>query len=401
MRKISAHYIFTNTSKPLKYGILHVDESGKILRIINTNGVLTEEENLELYSGIICPGFINTHCHLELSHLANKMPENIGLVDFIREVGIQRKIASIGDICNKMETAIKQMINNGIVAAGDISNSPDSIVVKKKSGLYFHNFIELLGIDNDKAADIFENGMNLLYIFRKNELTSTLTPHSSYSISPQLFQMINDYLNKNDEIVTIHNQETNDENELFQGKQNRLLNFLRKVSYNPKNIHFTDSGFYSSIQSVFKYISHAKKILLVHNLYTSEKDIIALNNHLNRIFWVLCPNSNLYIEKKLPPVNLIRKYSDQITIGTDSLASNHQLCVLEELKTISDYFPDIPIEELIKWGTLNGAKSLGIEDKYGSFEEGKTPGINLISKVDLKELKIIQESKIVNLNKNY
>lgn len=396
MRKITAHYIFTNVSKPLKFGILHFDETGKIIRVIDTHGKLTEEENLEFYSGIICPGFINTHCHLELSHLQNKIPENTGLINFIQEVGAHRMLFSEKEIQQKMEIANTEMIKNGIVAVGDISNSQDSLHIKTVSGLYYQTFIELLGIDQEKAAEIYVKSKLLMNEFQKNNLVCTLTPHSSYSISPLLFQKISDHLNLNNEIITIHNQESKDENELFQGKKNKLFKFLKKVSQNSTNKIFAEQLAKSSIQSVFKYISSAKKILLIHNLYTSEDDIQFLRDYFNKIYWVLCPNSNLYIEKKLPPINLIRKYSEQIAIGTDSLASNQKLSVLEELKTISEYFPDIPFSELLKWGTINGAKALDIDNKYGTFEVGKTPGINLINKINLKKMKLFSDSEVVN-----
>ena len=64
-----------------------------------------------------------------------------------------------------------------------------------------------------------------------------------------------------------------------------------------------------------------------------------------------------------------------MTIGTDSLSSNWQLSVWEEIKTIKKYNDFIPIEELLTWGTINGAKALGFDAEIGSFEKGKKPGI--------------------------
>jgi len=68
-----------------------------------------------------------------------------------------------------------------------------------------------------------------------------------------------------------------------------------------------------------------------------------------------------------------------ITLGTDSLASNDRLCILSEMRTIQAKFPAISTQQLITWGTLNGAKFLGIDEDKGSIEVGKTPGLNLIT----------------------
>jgi cytosine/adenosine deaminase-related metal-dependent hydrolase len=68
-----------------------------------------------------------------------------------------------------------------------------------------------------------------------------------------------------------------------------------------------------------------------------------------------------------------------IVIGTDSLASNHQLNILEEMKTIQlSSNLDIPLSTLLKWATINGAKALKFDSLVGSFEKGKKPGIVLI-----------------------
>ena len=77
------------------------------------------------------------------------------------------------------------------------------------------------------------------------------------------------------------------------------------------------------------------------------------------LFWCLCPNSNIYIENKFPPVDLLIDEGCEIIIGTDSLASNKKLDILEELKTLQFHFPSLSIEDLVSWATINGAKALG------------------------------------------
>ncbi|HRP60104.1 MAG TPA: amidohydrolase family protein, partial [Vicingus sp.] len=82
-----------------------------------------------------------------------------------------------------------------------------------------------------------------------------------------------------------------------------------------------------------------------------------------------------YIEGRQPNYHLF--LNEKCTIGTDSLASNWSLSILDELKTISNNSPNIELEKLIKWATINGAEFLGIDNQYGSIEKGKKPGINL------------------------
>ena len=97
-----------------------------------------------------------------------------------------------------------------------------------------------------------------------------------------------------------------------------------------------------------------------------------------QFFCCLCVNANTYIENALPPVEMMRKQQVNITIGTDSLASNWGLSILDELKRIRQHFSSVPISELLQWATINGAKALQLQQSLGSFEKGKRPGVVLI-----------------------
>jgi imidazolonepropionase-like amidohydrolase len=97
----------------------------------------------------------------------------------------------------------------------------------------------------------------------------------------------------------------------------------------------------------------------------------------------------------LPKIELFIGQGYNITLGTDSLASNNNLCILSEMRTIQAKFPSISTQQLIGWGTLNGARYLGIDDEKGSIEPGKTPGLNLITGLD--GTKITPETKVRKL----
>lgn len=395
MRKISAHYIFTNVSFPLKFGILHIDDNGKIIDIIDTRGNLKEEANLEFYNGIICPGFVNTHCHLELSHIKNQIPIHAGLVNFIKQVIKERGTKTLEEKTQAIQSADKEMVKNGIIAVSDVSNNLDSLNTKLKSNIYYHTFFEIFGSNEEKAGEIYTNAINYINQFKKNNQSCSLSPHATYSVSKNLFQLIHKRNLEKQDILSIHNQESQKENDLFQQKNNDLKEFISSAGTSNLFDHCQSQ---SPLQSVFQFINNALKVLLVHNTFTTEKDLKYIQPHQDNVYWVLCPNSNLYIENTLPPVNLIRKYSKNIAIGTDSYASNTTLSVLEELKTISSHFTDVGFEELIKWGTLNGAKALNISDRFGSLEIGKTPGIILLKDIDLTNLKLTRKTSVKVLN---
>lgn len=388
IHRFSANFIFDGkhfvTAKTLI-----ADDKGKILDLVSSADA---GEDVMFLEGILCPGFINAHCHLELSHLKDKIPMHTGLIDFLMKVMQIRNEAYPEEIITFSQNANREMMDNGIVAVGDISNNTSSIPVKNNSDLYYHTFVEATGFLDFNARERFTYMKGICQDFINSGLKASLVPHAPYSVSRSLFQLINDVSQKN--IISIHNQECEDENKLYEtGKSD----FKRLYD----NLDIDISGFKptnkSSLKNWLPYFNRQHPIILVHNTFTDESDIAFVNESGYIAFWCLCPNANAYIENRMPPVEWLFKQGVKIVLGTDSLASNHQLSILEEIKTLQHHFPDIPLESMLLWATLNGAQALQCEDKYGSFDKGKTPGIIHIvpsGKNAAGEIKLAETAKV-------
>ena len=149
MRKISADYIFPISSEPIKNGVITLDDDGTVVDVSSESGVKSLETGIEFYKGIICPGFINTHCHLELSHMRSQIPENLGMTGFIKDIITKRSNFSEEEIEQSIIAAEAEMINNGIVAVGDISNNNNTFKQKSKGNLAYHTFLEVFDLNPD------------------------------------------------------------------------------------------------------------------------------------------------------------------------------------------------------------------------------------------------------------
>lgn len=385
MRKISADYIFPVSSPPLKNGILIVDDDGYISSLVDTHGNLTESENLEFYNGIIVPGFINAHCHIELSHLRNKIQKHTGLPGFLTEVYKIRK-AENEEILQSILSADKEMIRNGIVAVGDISNNNLSFNVKAKSSIKYHTFIEIFDISIATESVIF-NALKMKDLASEYGLPASVIPHAPYTVSEKLYSLIQQIATENNSLFSTHNQECDDENRLYIDDSGRFHDIkLFPVNFKPTG--------QNSLLSLAKYFVTGNNKLLVHNTYTSENDIAFASEYLTNLFWIMCPQANLYIENKLPEIDNFVRHNQNIAIGTDSLASNSDLSVLKELIIISENFPSISLENLVKWATINGARSLNIENLFGSLETGRKPGINLIDNINYRKMSLTDKSTV-------
>ena len=369
---LSASWVYPVSAEPLRNGIVAVSDDGTITDVWTAQqGEALNIKGIKFYDGVLVPGLVNTHCHLELSHLAGKIPEHTGLQGFVQRVMQQRQASEI-EIEEAMELADQQMYGNGIVATGDISNQIYSKGVKLKSKIYYHTFVEAMGFNPGRAGEIIEKAIETRDGFLP--LRATIVPHAPYSVSAELFEEIKKTSGTGEESVSIHNQETLDENLFFESKQGH---FLKLYEFLGLDIGFFEAKGKTSLQSYLPFLSGEARTLLVHNTFTSKQDVVFAQQQHQRLYWCLCPGANLYIENRLPDVALLRDAGVTITLGTDSLASNHQLNILAEMKVLQE-LKEIPFEELLQWATLNGAAFLGVEAQFGSFEKGKKPGINLI-----------------------
>ena len=140
----------------------------------------------------------------------------------------------------------------------------------------------------------------------------------------------------------------------------------------------------SSLQTYFQKLEKAAQVILVHNTFTKQADInfIKQSRDAETVWFCLCANANLYIENALPPLDLFCKNACNMVIGTDSLASNHSLSLLDEMKTIQQHFPTVGLEEMLRWATQNGAKALQMDDALGNLQPGKKPGLVLIENLE-------------------
>ena len=390
MKRYSAQYIFTNAGPPLKRGIITADEDGRISNIEDTGGDLPENESVEFHNGIIIPGFANCHCHLELSHMKGIIPEKSGLAEFLRIIRSSRDIESQKILFSAGE-ADAAMYSNGTVLCADICNSDSTFTVKKRSRIKYINLLEVFGIDPAKALHRFNEIKKISEIAEETGLPYYFVPHSVYSLSIPLFKILLAATGSN-KITSMHFMETASEKTFLEKHEGTIMD------------SYKESGLYTGsletvkdhASAVLNNITLSGNLILVHNTCTDHATVEEVSKRGN-LYWCLCPNSNLYIENRLPPVNILIEKDCTIVIGTDSLASNKSISILEEIKTLQSFFPVLPLEELIKWATLNGAKALGEESSYGTIEKGKKPGLLLLQDIDLHKMKLLPESNIARL----
>jgi len=374
-RKFKADQLFDGYRLYDNDKVLITDDSGKVENIV---GGSEAGDDVQTFSGILSPGLINCHCHLELSHLKNIIPPHTGLIEFLCSVVTKRDFPR-EVIDQEIIKAEMEMYDNGIVAVGDIGNTADTADVKSKSKINWQNFVEVLGFTDEKAEENINYYREVAATLEQKLQTSTLkhrtslVPHAPYSISPKTFKLINE-LTK-DQIISIHNQEHPAEDVLYKTGGGEYLKLFKIFGINESPFPVTGL---SSIRSVLPHFNNGQTIFLIHNTFMPEEDIVFAKEYGNangiKLVWCLCVNANLYIENKTPPIEMLVRHNCPIVLGTDSYSSNWQLSIAKEIKAIRSNFPSLSVETILQWATINGAKALQWDNELGSFEKGKKPG---------------------------
>ncbi len=265
----------------------------------------------------------------------------------------------------------------GTVLTADICNTDITFVDKAENPDAWHNFLELYGL-RTRSLDPLRPLVLLAYA---GELDWSITPHATYSLGRDAFAMAVGGLGGDDgDVLSIHFMESEAERELFQRRGN-LWTWYREQDF---PVDFLDYG--SPAERILAQVPADRNLMLIHNTFVTAGEIEALQAHFgDRLTWVLCPRSNRYITGAQPPAELLRRHGARIALGTDSLASNTDLSLIEEMKM----FPDVPLDELLGWVTTNGARALGRDDRLGAFEVGKSPGVVLLEGIDWDRMALL------------
>ncbi len=373
MNKITADLIITNDGPPITDGIVIYNDNGKIMDVIQDVSD-ADLDGVQKVRGVLLPGYINAHCHLELSHLKGVIPTGTGLIPFIQGVVTLRDFPQ-ELIDEKIAAGDQEMYDNGIVAVGDISNKVDTAAVKDQSKIRYYTFVEMFDfLQEDQAQATFDQ-YEAVYEGQSSAGNNkkSFVPHAPYSVSKSLFGFVNEH-NQAGDTISIHNQELTAENDLFLDKSGEFLDFFK--GFNIGIDQFEPTG-KTSIHYALQHLEPHFRTIMVHNTKSSKEDIAYAQLRNQQTYWATCPNANLYIENTLPDYQNFLDCGAKICIGTDSLSSNWQLSIFEEMKTIKKYQSKIDDLDIIKWATYNGAQALGYDD-LGRIRKDTTPGLNHI-----------------------
>lgn len=363
---LSAETVLPVSSKPLINSSVLISR-GKI-KDFGKSSVLRKRykgaSEIDLGKGILLPGFINAHTHLELGWIPERLRSFRGFAGWLGQiVKEKRKGVDLGDIIRAVEEGVNTVIRSGVTTVGEISSySGMDIPILKGSGLRTVLFREIL--DSNEGDTDFSS------LERDTIFEERLFPHSPYSCSPAVLKKALRSYRRNSVPLGIHLAESPDEAAFARGEENgiekKIFPLIGKAPFKRPRVE-TPVAYLRKTG-----LLDGTRITLVHMVQVSNDEAKELCEMDAAV--VLCPRSNFFLQVGAPPVSEYAKFK-RLGIGTDGLSSNYNLEFFEEMRFLHMLLSGSEGQRAafltVYAATLGGAGALYLEDRIGSIAPGK------------------------------
>lgn len=363
-RLILAKWILPVSKPPLKDGAIWI-RRGRIAAVgrYSDLGVPRSVEILDLGSSIVLPGLVNAHTHLEYSCLKGRIAPARKYFDWLVQMVELKRGLSRPEMEQGILAGVRELIRCGTALVADVTNTGLAARALQRSGLRGIIFFELVGESSLKA-----------FFATKRALSASAprfrirpSPHAPHTVPGYLLHEMAQYQKKTRALTSIHLSESEEEMNWIRGREgpmNRLIasEMLRSSAYLGRRL--------SPVAYLKQYGLLNRRVLCVHcvHLDASDADILKKAS----CFVALCPRSNVHAGAGRAPVEQLIRRGIPLCIGTDSLASNTDLDLWNEMRAVKKLFPFLPHAFILRVATLNGAGALGFASSHGSIEPGKT-----------------------------
>lgn len=377
IRVFHADHVLPGDARPIADGAVVVAPHGEVLdvgpaaEILPRHAASTSVVVVERIRGVVLPGLVNAHIHVELSAMRGRVGGGRGFVDWVDSLIAQRPEVGPDETAEAVDSAVEELARAGTVAVGEVTNSLAAVGPLSRRGIGGCIFHEVFGQDRATVLQRVE-GLRAELDERvpswpSGDLTYAPAPHTLYTTHEDAVRALLESAKRYGTLTSLHLAEHAPERRAIEHGDGPVPQWLvaraRQSPEWPKIPLFDYAERLGALSPM---------VLLVHLTEARSEELERVAAKGAPV--VLCPRSNLHIEVKLPPLLAVRSAGIEAALGTDSLASNASLDVLAEAKALADRFPSVPAWELVKMATWNGARALGRTD-LGRFAKGARPGV--------------------------
>ncbi len=327
----------------------------------------------DLGNSAIIPGLVNAHTHLELTHLEGKIDFTGSFADWISEIIEAKKSWTLNDFTLSVREGIRRSLEAGSTTIADVTRNGFSLAELQNSLVRKVVFYEVIDFDPSGTEKIIKEFKTMIHCTKRDTLLKIgIFPHAPYTVSNELYTQCGNVSDELEIPLSTHIGETDEEIEFLTKGTGNLACLLSKL--NMLN-NWVEPGL-----RPIAYLGNMgilnSKVLLVHCNYVSQKELMMVTNANARV--VFCPKSHHYFQHKNHPFLEFINQNVNVALGTDSLASNDSLSILDEMKYLYNEENGVDPQDIFSMGTIGGATVLGLAERIGKLEPGFNADITVI-----------------------
>lgn len=375
MQLFAASYLLSGSAPPLAGGAIavadgRVVDTGPIARLRAEYGAVVSE----FPGGVIMPGLVNAHTHLELTHFPSwKLRKGIDYsprtyVDWVVQVIKIRRTLTHQELEHSVREGIRVSLECGTTTVGEILSDRTLIPVYNATGISGRLFIEAIGQEPGHCARLLAEIDNALATFPNGPFQPGVSPHAPHTLSFRFMRDISALARRYSLPTAIHLAESREELSFFHDSSGKIAELLYPLAgwdlYIPPPWRMTPAAYLDSLDVLSTTTS------LVHCVHVTPADAQLLKKCGATV--ILCPRSNDRLVVGKAPAALLKKAGIPLALGTDSLASNDSLSLWDEMRFLRKEFAGIfTPAEILDMVTVNAARALCLGSETGSLENGK------------------------------
>jgi cytosine/adenosine deaminase-related metal-dependent hydrolase len=328
--------------------------------------------------GVIIPGLINAHCHLDLSFLRQPVSFSGSFVWWLIKVGWHRGRATKEEVTTGAREALNALVSSGVTAVGDIATGPVSCRLLGEAGIGGVVYLETIGHREDRVRserDRIEEFLRECPPAGRVEVG--LSPHTPYTVGARLWAVLRDEFASRVGRFSVHVSEVLEEAAFLEGGWGPFRRFLGMANLLEKD--WEPPGV-SPLEYVdrFGFVRPGTSIVHGNFLTDSDIDLLAKRQEGGPVPVVHCPRSHRFFRRLVFPAAGLEEAGIPVALGTDSLASNESFDMLEELRVLVRECPGVSAARALRMGTVSGAAALGLSGVTGSLEAGKRADLAVV-----------------------
>ncbi len=322
---------------------------------------------VDLGRGVVLPGLINAHCHLEYSMMRGAILPSRNFSNWVRRINGLKREFSDDDYLRGIEFGLAELRKNGATSVFNILAAPQVLPRLRRPPIRTWHFLELIDVRPRPWTDDYAFGFWSCFNQPADDLQAYgLSPHAPYTASTDLFHVARQFSTRFGLPCTVHVAESQEEYAMFTSAKGALFEFLRNLG-RPMD----DCGLASPFRRLAQEELVNQRSILVHMNELDEEDF----TWLKRPEWkdlpvVHCPKSHRFLHHRMFPLERLRQIGIRVSLGTDSLASNDSLDLFSEMRVCRRNYPSLTPEDLLMMCTLHPARAIGMEHCLGRIAPG-------------------------------